>query len=384
MVRFYKKILTKLKTYQYRHLNVRLIIFITALSILGFNVVSSAIDNDPSYVQKQLIGIVGGSLVMLIVMFIDYHFVLKFAWLIYIFNVFMLLAVRFLGEEHKGAARWIKVAGIQIQPSELSKIFIILFFAYLFNKYNKDKLNNFKMLSLTVITFAVPLLLIYKQPDLSTSVAIVLVFVAMIYMAGLSYKIIFSVLALMIPTAIVLVYLIMQPDQKILEEYQYNRLVGFYDEDNEQAQRISYQQDNAVLAIGSGGLWGKGLGNDSPNSVKNGNLIPEPQTDFIFAVVGEELGFAGTASIIILLALVTFECVYVGAHAVDMAGKIICSGMAMIIAVQTFINIAVVTKMMPNTGLTLPFVSYGLSSLLSLYLGMGFVLNVGLQRRKLQ
>ena len=360
MIRFYKKILTKLKTYQYRHLNVRLIIFITALSILGFNVVSSAIDNDPSYVQKQLIGIVGGSLVMLIVMFIDYRFVLKFAWLIYIFNVFMLLAVRFLGEEHKGAARWIKVAGIQIQPSELSKILLF-----------------------TIITFAVPLLLIYKQPDLSTSVAIVLVFAAMIYIAGLSYKIIFSVLALMIPTAIVLVYLIMQPDQKILEEYQYNRLVGFYDEDNEQAQRISYQQDNAVLAIGSGGLWGKGLGNDSPNSVKNGNLIPEPQTDFIFAVVGEELGFAGTASII-LLALVTFECVYVGAHAADMAGKIICSGMAMIIAVQTFINIAVVTKMMPNTGLTLPFVSYGLSSLLSLYLGMGFVLNVGLQRRKLQ
>lgn len=207
MIRFYKKILAKLKTYQYRHLNVRLIIFITALSILGFNVVSSAIDNDPSYVQKQLIGIIGGSLVMLIVMFIDYRFVLKFAWLIYIFNVFMLLAVRFLGEEHKGAARWIKVAGIQIQPSELSKIFIILFFAYLFNKYNKDKLNNFKMLSLTVITFAVPLFLIYKQPDLSTSVAIVLVFAAMIYIAGLSYKIIFSVFALMIPTALSLIHI---------------------------------------------------------------------------------------------------------------------------------------------------------------------------------
>jgi len=384
MIRFYKKILAKLKTYQYRHLNVRLILFITALSILGFNVVASAIDNDPSYVQKQLIGIIGGSAVMLIIMFIDYRFVLKFAWLIYIFNVLMLLAVRFLGEEHKGASRWIKVAGIQLQPSELSKIFIILFFAYLFNKYHKDKLNNFKMLSVTVITFALPLFLIYKQPDLSTSIAIVLVFTVMIYMAGLSYKVIFSVLALMVPTAVVLVYLIMQPEQKILKEYQYNRLIGFYDEDNEKAQAIGYQQDNAVLAIGSGGLWGKGLGNDSPNSVKNGNLIPEPQTDFIFAVVGEELGFVGTSAVIVLLALITFECIYIGAHAADMAGKIICTGMATIIAVQTFINIAVVTKMIPNTGLTLPFVSYGLSSLLSLYFGMGFVLNVGLQRRKIQ
>lgn len=384
MIRFYKKILAKLKTYQYRHLNVRLIIFITGLSILGFNVVASAIDNDPSYVQKQMMGIVVGSAVMLIVMLIDYRFVLKFAWLIYIFNVLMLLAVRFVGENHKGASRWIKVAGIQLQPSELSKIFIILFFAYLFNKYHKDKLNNFKILSVIVILFAVPLFLIYKQPDLSTSIAIALVFAVMIYIAGLSYKIIFGALALMIPAAVVLVYLIMQPDQKILEVYQYNRLVGFYDEDNEIAQKLNWQQDNAVLAIGSGGMWGKGLGNDSPNSVKNGNLIPEPQTDFIFAIVGEELGFAGTAAVIILLALITFECIYVGAHAADMAGKIICTGMATIIAVQTFINIAVVTKMMPNTGLTLPFVSYGLSSLLSLYLGMGFVLNVGLQRRKIQ
>ena len=384
MIRFYKKILAKLKTYQYRHLNVRLIIFITGLSILGLNVIASAIDNDPDYIRKQLAGIIVGSVVMLIVMLIDYRFVLKFAWLIYILNVCMLLAVRFLGEEHKGAVRWIKVAGIQLQPSELSKIFIILFFAYLFNKYHKDKLNNIKMLSITVILFALPLLLIYKQPDLSTSIAIVLIFAVMIYTAGLSYKIIFSILGLMIPAAAVLIYLIMQPNQTILEEYQYNRLVGFYDEDNEIAQRIIYQQENAVLAIGSGGLWGKGLGNDSPDSVKNGDLIPEAQTDFIFAVIGEELGFVGTAGVILLLAFITFECIYVGAHSMDMAGKIICVGVATIIAVQTFINIAVVTKMMPNTGLTLPFVSYGLSSLLSLYFGMGFVLNVGLQRRKTQ
>jgi rod shape determining protein RodA len=200
----------------------------------------------------------------------------------------------------------------------------------------------------------------------------------MIYTAGLSYKIIVSLIAVMIPVAAVLVYLIMQPGQTILSTYQYERIVGFYDETND----LNYQQDNAVLAIGSGGLWGKGLNNDSEDSVKNGDYIPEPQTDFIFAIVGEELGFVGTAGVILLLALICFECVYVGAHAQDMAGKIICIGIASIIAVQTFINIAVVTKMMPNTGLTLPFVSYGLSSLLSLYIGMGFVLNVGLQRRK--
>lgn len=381
MVRFYKRLLTKLKTYQYNHLNVRLIIFVIGLSFLGLNVIASATDQT-TYEAKQLLGIIVGIIVMTLITLIDYRYVLKFAWVIYGFNLFILLAVKLFGENHKGAQRWIEVAGIQIQPSELAKIFIILFFAYFFNKY-KDKLNTFKTLVMAVVLFGIPLLLIYKQPDLSTSIAIAIIFAVMIYTAGLSYKIILGCVGVMIPVAVVLVYLIMQPGQEILEKYQYNRLVGFYDEDNEAAQALNYQQDNAVLAIGSGGLWGKGLDNDSPDSVKNGNLIPEPQTDFIFAIVGEELGFVGTASVIVLLALIAFECIYVGAHAQDMAGRIICYGVATIIAIQTFINIAVVTKMMPNTGLTLPFVSYGLSSLLSLYMGMGFVLNVGLQRRKI-
>lgn len=380
MTRFYKQVLTKLKTYQFNHLNVRLLIFVIGLSILGLNVIASATEKT-SYEQKQLFGIILGVILMTVIALIDYHFVMRLAWLVYGMNLVLLLAVKVFGEEHLGAQRWVTIAGIQIQPSEFAKVFIILFFAWFFNKY-RDRINTFKILSLTVILFGIPLLLIYKQPDLSTSIAIVMIFVTMIYTAGLSYKIIFSFIGIMIPVAVVLVYLIMQPNQQILEDYQYNRLVGFYDEDNEDAQAISYQQDNAILAIGSGGLLGKGLDNDSPNSVKNGNLIPEPQTDFIFAIVGEELGFVGTATVILLLALITFECIYVGAHASDLAGRILCTGIASIIAIQTFINIAVVTKMMPNTGLTLPFVSYGLSSLLSLFMGMGFVLNVGLQRRK--
>lgn len=380
MFRLYKQIITKLKTYQFNHLNVRLILLLITISILGLNVIASATDRT-TYETRQLAGIIVGIVVMLIVALFDYHFVLKFAWLIYALNLGLLLAVRLFGEENLGAQRWLMVAGIQVQPSEFAKIFIILFFAYFFNKF-KDKLNTFKIILATIILFGIPLFLIYKQPDLSTSIAICIIFAVMFYEAGLSYKVIFGFVGIMIPIAIVLVYLIMQPDQKILEEYQYDRLVGFYDEDNEAAQAISYQQDNAVMAIGSGGLWGKGLNNESEDSVKNGNYIPEPQTDFIFAIVGEELGFVGTSAVILLLALIVFESIYVGVHAADMAGKIICVGVATIIAVQTFINIAVVTKMIPNTGLTLPFVSYGLSSLLSLFIGMGFVLNVGLQRRK--
>ena len=136
------------------------------------------------------------------------------------------------------------------------------------------------------------------------------------------------------------------------------------------------------MAIGSGGLWGKGLNNNTLTSVKNGNYISEPQTDFIFCIVGEELGFVGAAGVIIALALIVFECFYIGIHAPDLSGRIICVGFGSWIAFQSFVNIAVVTHMIPNTGLTLPFVSYGLSSLISLFGGAGVILNISLQHKK--
>ncbi len=135
------------------------------------------------------------------------------------------------------------------------------------------------------------------------------------------------------------------------------------------------------MAIGSGGLWGKGLNNNTTTSVKNGNYISEPQTDFIFCIVGEELGFVGASAVIILLFLIIMECFIIGAHAPDLAGRIIACGFGTLIAVQSFVNIGVVTMLIPNTGLPLPFVSYGLSSLLSLFPGVGIILNIGMQRK---
>ncbi len=378
---FWSKTLEKLKSYNYKHINVRLIIWLYALLVIGLNVIASA-TKETSYETKQLLGIVLGSVAILVLIFIDYHFILKFYWLIYLFNLLLLLSVKFIGENYKGAQRWLDLGPIQIQPSEFAKIFIVLFFAKLMWKY-KDKFNAPKILALFVITFAVPLLLVFKQPDLSTSIVIVVSFCVMLYIGGLSYKIIGGLLAVAIPSAVILVYILMQPDQKLLDPYQVDRLLGFFDEDNEVAERINYQQTNSLIAIGSGGVWGKGLNNDREDSVKNGNYISEAQTDFIFTIVGEELGFVGTMTVIILIALISFECFYMGAHAPDLAGRIICCGIGSIIAFQAFVNMSVATKLLPNTGLPLPFVSYGLSSLLSLMIGMGIVLNVGLQHKKL-
>ena len=381
MVALLTKIKEKLKSYNYRHINVRLFIWLYALLILGLNVIASATKYD-HYEAKQLLGIILGSVAIIVLTLIDYHFILKFYWLIYFLNLALLIGVKFVGENVKGAQRWVNVAGIQIQPSEFTKLFLVLFFAKLMLKY-KDKLNTIKILLLFVITFAIPLLLVFKQPDLSTSIVLVISFCVIMYVGGISYKIIAAAFAVAVPAAIVLVYLLLQPNQKILDDYQYNRLVGFYDEDNEIAAKINYQQINSEMAIGSGGLWGKGLNNDREDSVKNGNYISEAQTDFIFTIVGEELGFAGTMSVICLISLITFECFYVGVHAPDMGGRIICCGLGGIIAFQSFVNIGVATRLLPNTGLPLPFVSYGLSSLLSLMAGMGVVFNVGLQHKKL-
>ena len=141
------------------------------------------------------------------------------------------------------------------------------------------------------------------------------------------------------------------------------------------------QQSNSIMAIGSGMLQGKGLNNNTLASVKNGNFLAEEQTDFIFAVIGEELGFIGGVLVIALIALVVYECLLMAARARDMAGKLLCVGLASLLAFQSFSNIAVATGIVPNTGLPLPFISYGVSSLMSTYLGIGIVMNVGLQRR---
>ena len=146
----------------------------------------------------------------------------------------------------------------------------------------------------------------------------------------------------------------------------------------------AYQQNNAIMAIGSGQLTGKGLNNNTTTSVKNGNFIFEPQTDFIFAIVGEELGFVGCCIVIGLLLLIVVQCILIGLRAQDLAGRIICCGVAAQIGFQSFINIGVATGILPNTGIPLPFVSYGLTSLISLYMGIGIVLNIGLQPKKYQ
>lgn len=347
---------------------------VTLLAVIGVVAIGSA---EESLQQKQMFGAIAGFILMIILSFINYNGILKMYWLIYGGNLALLLMVMFLGEDHKGAQRWIQIGSVTFQPSETAKILLILFFAQFIMKY-KEEINTFKMIVLCVVLIGVPWELIHEQPDLSTSIMVLIIFCVIMFAGGISWKYIGVALIVGLPALIILVSLAVQPDQTILKEHQQKRILAFINP-QEYATEEAYQQLNSVTAIGSGQLDGKGYKNNAITSVKNGDFISEAQTDFIFSVIGEEFGFKGCVVVIVLMMGTAMECIAVARRAKDMAGRVIAAGMGGLIAFQSFINIGVTTFLIPNTGLPLPFVSYGLTSLMSCFIGIGFVLNVRLQ-----
>lgn len=349
----------------------KLIFLVVSLTVLGIFAIGSV---RPGLQNRQVMGMVLSIFVMLIISFVDYHFVLKFYYLIYIVNIILLgLVFSPLGDSAGGARRWLLLGEFRFQPSELAKILLILFFAQ-YIMLNRERLNSFGIILLSLVLILIPMVPIVKE-DLSTTIVIAIVFCVMMYLGGLSHKLILAVLAVTVPVTVIFLTMVIQPDQKILEDYQQKRILAWLYPD-EYKDTEAYQQNNSMMAIGSGQLLGKGYNNNEIGSVKNGNFISEGQTDFIFAIIGEEWGFIGSCLIIILQFLIALECALIGWKARDMAGHVIAGGVAGLVCFQSFINIGVATGLVPNTGLPLPFVSYGLTSLVSMYMGIGFVLNV--------
>lgn len=364
-----------LRQYHIKNYNFKLILLVVALTVIGIVTIGSANDD---FQSNQIMGLFIGLFAMVVVSLIDYSFILRFSWVLYGINlVLLILVATSLGESTNNSQRWITILGIRFQPSELTKILLILFFAQ-FIMVHKERISKIKYILLSLILLAPPLFLVLDQPDLSTTIVIAIVFCVLMFVGGLDKRIVIGIIAVLVPAVIVFLMLVVQEDQTLIQDYQRLRIMAWLYPD-EYSTSTAYQQLNSIMAIGSGMLFGKGYKNNEITSVKNGNFISEPQTDFIFAIVGEEFGFIGTCAIIILILLIVLECISVARKAKDLAGTLIATGVAALIGFQSFLNISVATGVMPNTGIPLPFVSYGLSSLLSLYISIGLVLNVRLQ-----
>lgn len=372
------------KQYKLKNYHFHLIIYICALTLIGIFIIGSA---RPDLQPKQIFGFAAGICIMIAVSLIDYSFLMKFPWLYYALMMGLLIMVELFGKNVNGAQRWLEIggedSGITVQPSEFAKMAIVAFFAYFFAK-TQEEISTLKNLIISFVFAGIPLIFILKQPDLSTTIVTGVIFVVLLFIAGLSYRIVLTVLAIAVPSVIVALTYVIQLAKSTDASYPYqlDRIMAWlYPTDPRWAGK-ALQQQNSIMAIGSGQLWGKGLNNLESTSMLNTNYILEPQTDFIFAVIGEELGFVGCAVVVALLFLTVVECIYIGSRAKDLQGRLICCGMATWIGFQSFVNIGVNTGLLPNTGVPLPFVSYGLSSVIAIYIGMGFVLNVGLQPKK--
>lgn len=362
--------------YNLKKYNWRLVLLVILSTSFGLMVIESAANG---YARKQLLGMILGFTAMIIVSFINYQFILKFQWIIYFSAVVMLLAVLLFGVEVNGAKRWFSLGSFgTIQPSEFAKIMMIIVLTHLIMDH-RDHISQIKSLLFIGIIYMVPVYLVFREPNMSTTLVFIFIFLVMIFCGGLSYQFIGRVVMFAVPSITLLVWYIQQPFQILLRGYQLNRILAFLNPSDYQ-QTTANQQYNSVMAIGSGMLTGKGYNNNTFTSVKGGNFISEQQTDFIFSVIGEELGFIGSCITILLLAAIVFECLKVARNASHFSGRLIATGVAAMISFHTFVNIGVATNLLPNTGLPLPFISYGLSSLLSNMVGIGLVINVDLQK----
>jgi len=351
--------------------DVQLFIVVAVLLIIGTYMVFNASaptaysesGDSLSYLKKQLIMLGIGSVGMLVAIFLNYKVYRKFAWPIFGFGLVLLVAVFTpLGHEVNGARRWLFFGSVTIQSSEFMKIAMVILISYKLSKMNLklDRIRNYIFYAIVIVAVAVILQL---QHHLSATVIIVLPVVVLLLIAGTKLKYFFTILAGGIGMGVLLI---------AMESFRKARVFAFLDPFNpENIQGQNWQIVNSLMAIGSGGWFGKGLGQSAQKF-----LLPEPQNDFIFAILVEETGFIGALIVIMLFGYLIFRGFSIAAHAPDKFSSYLAIGITTILATQIIMNILVVTSLMPVTGVSLPFFSYGGTSLIFLMYSMGILLNI--------
>lgn len=367
----YKSKIKLIKQLDWKLIGIVLSIFVLGLVILSSATHANETGNYAQLYKQGLAFVLGMGLIVLILMF-DYNFIGKYYKVLYVASIVLLASVWIpgLGKSMGGARSWLDIGPLDFQTSELVKLTFILSYAKIVEE-KKGKLQTIKDL-IPLVVYALPILgLLLIQPDLGSALVFACIIFGMLFTAGLNTNIIKKA-AIIAIVSIPLVYMLMAPHQR-------TRIDAFLHPDDPSYEG-NYQVIQSMIAIGSGGVTGKGLYEGTQNQ---NNFLPVQESDFIFAVIGEELGAIGmifTASLYLLFLL---RMVYIAKESKDFYGTLIVVGVMSMFAYQIVQNIGMTMALIPVTGVTLPFISYGGSSLLTCLANLGLVLNVGMRRKKI-
>jgi rod shape determining protein RodA len=332
---------------------------------------SAKLDIDPTktaLIMKQLIAIGTGMGLMIILLFIDYRHLDRYAYVIYFFTLLLLVFVLYHGRIVAGSRRWIVLGMLRFQPSEIAKLSVIIVLGHYYSKVITDQGLSFKDLMIPLILTGLPCLFVLKQPDLGTSALIFLNASAMTWFVKVKKRTMLVILALL------LICLPMGWYQ--LKDYQKDRIQSFINPSSDPLGS-GYHVIQSKIAIGSGKLFGKGFLKGTQNDLA---FLPEQHTDFIFSVLAEEWGFVGSIAVIVTYLMLILWILYVANSSKDVFSKTVSVGICAMIFWQVVINIGMVMGLMPVVGVTLPLISYGGSSIVTSLIGIGIVLNISMRR----
>ncbi len=360
----------------FRDFDWTLLIFVLLICLLGvleiysstYGTKFAAGGGTPLYL-KQVYWVLAGVVLMFLVSMINYQMLLENAHWLYVASILSLLAVAVFGRKYLGARRWIQLPGGQhFQPSEWVKIVLILAMAKYFSEEDDRRLSFGDIVKAGLIA-GVPMLLVLKQPDLGTALTYVPVAVMALFLGGIQFKhaaIILLIIGVLAPTVWV----------KGLRPYQKQRLTSFLHPQAD-SQKSGYQLEQSKIAVGSGGIWGRGTRGGSQTQ---GAFLPEPHTDFIFAAWSEEHGFVGAVALLLLYFMLLMRLIHNAQTAPDRAGGFVVMGVVAVLLFHIMINAGMVVGYMPVTGIPLPLMSYGGSSILFMFMALGIVMNVRMRR----
>jgi rod shape determining protein RodA len=345
------------------------VLLLCALAGVGYVALYSAGGGGPEpYASRHVLRFAAGLVLMVSIALVDIRFIARLAWPIYFVALTLLVLVMLYGHLGKGAQRWIEFGGLQLQPSELMKIALVLVLATWFHRASWERIGNPLFLIPPIIAVLVPVVLIVKEPNLATGVITALLGAAMFFAAGVRWWK-FALLALPIPFAARIVY-------AHLHDYQRARIDTFLHPESDPLG-AGYNIIQSKIALGSGGIWGKGFLQGTQGHL---DFLPEKQTDFIFTMIGEEFGFIGSVAVMALVCLIVVGAMAIALRCRNQFGRLVAFGIGSNFFLYVFVNIAMVMGAIPVGGVPLPLVSHGGSAMITVMLGFGLLMSVHVHR----